>query len=424
MSKTHNRLTDREIRAFIKPGIYADGGNLYLSVGPTGAKSYTFRYQFNDRRREMGLGPTHAIGLADAREKARLYRMQIADGIDPITARTQRREASILSAAKVRTFKECASDYIQTHHVRWKDSGKTRQSWESSLRDHVFPDFGQTPVHTISAVMITDTLKKIWTTKTTTATRVRERIELILDAAKVAGFRSGENPAAWKGNLNSMLPNPADFQESVKHASLDFAKLPDFMSELRQQKGHGALLLEFLILTGARDYQARGAIWSEVDLDNKLWTIPAKRMKGKKNATGIVEVPLCDRAVDIIRSMSSQRRDSNEHVFPGGKSGKCLSNGAMDSCLMRMGYKEIENNITVHGFRATLATWAGEATSHDKETVKAALSHTLHTGEALGHYDRQTRLVKRVQLMNDWQRFIDGSQTSATVTSIRSAVSA
>jgi integrase len=379
----------------MKPGMHADGGGLYLQVTASGAKSWIFRFMLHGKAREMGLGPLHTISLAEARERAKECRKLRLDGIDPVEARKAKRAEERLAAATVMTFADCAERYIAAHRASWRNPKHAAQ-WPSTLQTYAYPVFGSLPVQAIDTALVTKTIEPIWHDKPETASRVRGRIEAVLDWAKVRGYRNGENPARWRGHLDKLLPARAKVRKVEHHAALPYGEMGDFVGALREQEGIGARALEFMILTAMRTGEVIGARWDEFDLADKVWTVPADRMKtGKEH-----RVPLSPAAVAIIDQMQAARVNDHQFVFPGGKLGKPLSNMAMLKLLKRMGHG---GQLTVHGFRSSLRDWAAERTSYPREVAEMALAHTI--GDKVeAAYRRGDLFTKRRRLMEEWAK--------------------
>ena len=334
--------------------MYADGGGLYLRVTHSGTKNWVFRFMLNGRPRWMGVGPLHTIGLAEARNRAAGFRLQRHDGVDPIERRRAERLEARLDAAKAMTFKECAAMYIASHRAGWRNPKHAAQ-WQATLATYAEPVIGGLSVQAVDTALVLKVLEPIWTTKPETAGRVRGRIESILDWAKVRGYRAGENPARWRGHLDKLLPARSKVRRVEHHAALPYAELPSFLVSLREQEGIAARALEFAILTAARTGEIIGAQWSEMDLLDKTWTLPAARMKAGREH----RVPLSARALAILQEMQPHRQAEDAFVFPGGKNGRPLSNMAFLMLLRRMG----RGDLTAHGFRSTFRDWAAERTN-------------------------------------------------------------
>jgi integrase len=385
MSRTTGRLSALKVtRAAKQPGMYCDGGGLYLQVTKGGA-SWIYRYMLNGRSREMGLGPLALYGLSEARALAQDARRLRHQGIDPIESRRATRVQAQLDAARAMTFQQCADRYIKDHRSGWRNA-KHAEQWESSLRRFTFPVIGALPVQAIDTALVRKVLDPIWTTKPETASRVRGRIEAVLDWAKASGYRTGENPARWKGHLDILLAERRKVRRVEHYEAMPYDQLPGFMAELRAQEGIVARALEFTILTSARVSEAIGARWSEIKGD--VWTVPAERMKGGKPH----RVPLSRRAMELLEALPR----NGELIFPGPKFGRALNINAPRKLLMGMGHR-----ITVHGFRSTFSDWAHERTGHDNIVIEQSLAHAV--GSAVEKAYRRTDLFeKRRRLMADW----------------------
>lgn len=408
MARRLQRLSAKAVQAEKRPGYHADGGGLYLQVSPAGTKSWVFRFKLSGRAREMGLGPLHAISLADARERAAHCRKLLVDRIDPIEAREQERMRSALKTAKTATFAECATAYIKGHRAGWKNS-KHGLQWGTTLETYAYPTIGNLNVADIDASLVLRVLEPIWTEKTETATRLRQRIEHVLDWAQVHGYRTGENPARWKGHLDKTLPKPSKVKRVTHHAALDYDRVGEFMQQLKEQEGIAARALEFAILTAARTGEVIGATWDEVDLQAREWRISAARMKAGKPH----RVALSEPAVAILKAMQAIR--IGEHVFPGQGEGRPLSNMAMLVLLRRMERQD----VTVHGFRASFKTWASETTAFPREVIEMALAHRLGD-KAEQAYARGDLLQKRMRLMEAWGQHCSVIKPAGTVLPFKS----
>lgn len=375
-------------------GLHADGGGLYLQVQGE-ARSWIFRYTFAGKRRYRGLGSATALGLADARDAAAACRKLLTQGVDPIELKREEKVKAAIEAAKAITFDEAAEQYITAHEPTWRNP-KHKAQWRNTLRDYVSPVFGKVPVQAVDTAMVLKVLQPIWLTKNETASRVRGRIEDILDWAKARTYRTGDNPARWRGHLQHTLPKRRKVRKVVHHPAMDHAEIPAFMAELRGREGEGTRALEFLILTAARTGEVTGATPAEIG--GAVWSIDGARMKGGRPH----RVPLCKRAVEIVAGREGA------YLFRGGKAGKPLSNAAMSAVLARLG----RSDVTVHGFRATFKTWAEERTNYPRTLIEAALAHSSgdRTEEA---YRRGDVLDKRRKLMDAWARHCASSAAMA-----------
>jgi len=370
-------------------------------------RSWLLRYELNGKERFYGLGPLHTVSLKDARERARKARLQLLDGIDPIAAKQQRKADAALAAAKAITFETAARQYFDQHAAKWRNR-KHRAQFLSTLQTYAYPTLGKLPVAAIDTGLVLKVIEPIWPTKTETASRVRSRVEAVLDWATVRGYRTGDNPARWKGHLAEVLPARGKIRRTIHHAALPFGEIGAFVAALRAREGVAARALEFGILTAARTGEVIGARWPEVDLKAKVWTVPAGRMKGSREH----RVPLSDGALEILRALP--REDNNPRVFIGPRKDG-LSNMAMASVLHRMG----RDDITVHGFRSTFRDWAAERTSYPNHVVEMALAHVI--GDKVeGAYRRGDLFEKRRRLMADWAKYCGTKPTQgAEVVSIR-----
>lgn len=406
MARTLNRLNDRQVKSkSLAPGLHADGGNLFLQVAPSGTRSWVFRFKRSGKARDMGLGSLASTSLAEARQKAQDARKLHQAGRDPIeekaavAAQEAREKAS--HVARAVTFRDCAEELIASHEAGWRNA-KHRQQWSNTLETYAYPILGGVPVASVDTALVLQVLQPLWSTKTETASRVRGRIERVLASAKARGLRTGENCATWRGHLDTILPPRTKVRKVKHHAALPWKQVPAFMARLRARDGTTSRALEFTILTAVRTNETIGATFDEFDLDGRLWTIPGARMKAGLEH----RIPLCDRAVAIVRDM--ERHRLNAFVFPGMKRDCGLSNMAM---LMLL--RDLHAGITVHGFRSAFRDWAGETTSHPHDVCEAALAHTRE-GKVHGAYQRGDLLTKRRRLMLDWAAFCEPSAPRAT----------
>jgi integrase len=410
MARRLNRLTAVQVRAIDEKGMYHDGGGLYLQVSAGGARSWIFRFTLDGRAREMGLGPVHAIPLAEARKRAAECRRMRVDGIDPIEARSEHRGWKKLEAANAMTFDACAAAYLAAHNASWRNV-KHRDQWRNTLTSYAGPVLGSLPVQSIDVGLVMKALEPIWQAKPETASRLRGRIEAVLDWATVRGHRKGENPARWRGHLDKLLPARSKVHKVKHHPALPYNEMAEFIAALRNQEGTAARSLEFLILTASRTGEVIGARWDEIDLKEKIWAVPATRMKAGREH----RVPLSAAAVAVLEEMMEVRE--SDFVFPGGKRGKPLSNMAMLAFLKRMD----RGDLTAHGFRSSFRDWAAERTSFPHEVAEMALAHTV--GDKVeAAYRRGDLLQKRRQIMEAWARFCATKAVPVRVVSIRSRV--
>lgn len=409
-----HKLTDLKIRAKLreikelsfspkpKNALLGDGQGLYLSVTKTGTASWLFRYMDFGKAKSVGLGAYPATSLQRAREKAQALRDARATNVDPQAAKQEQEREYKLQQAKAKTFRTCAEEFIELSRPSWRNV-KHVQQWQNTLSKYAHPVIGDLPIGAVQTEAVVRILDPIWTTKTETATRLRGRIEAILDWAAVHGLRQGDNPARLKGHLEHMLPKLRDARH-VHHPALPYEQLPAFIAELRHQEGIARYALEFLILCASRTGEVLLATWSEFDLNKGIWTIPKERMKA-----GIEHrVPLTKRATEILKLV--QPFSSKTHVFPGGKKEKPLSNMAMSMLLRRMGH----DSITVHGFRSSFRNWAGEQTNYPFEVCEQALAHRLPDAVAAA-YLRSDFFERRASLLADWSNYCQSKCPTSTV---------
>ncbi|HJN52965.1 MAG: integrase arm-type DNA-binding domain-containing protein [Pseudomonadales bacterium] len=389
MARKLERLSAVKVKRANEPSMVADGGGLYLRVGPTQAKSWIFRYMVDGKSTDMGLGALHTISLADARAAAAQCRLLKHKGIDPKTHRDESLRQAQLRDHQSITFETCAIEYIESHQAAWRNAKHANQ-WRSTISTYALPKFGNLPVQQVDTEEVLGCLQSIWQEKAETATRLRGRIEAILDWAKVKGYREGENPARWKGHLDNLLPSPAKIKNVKHHSALPYAEMPMFMQDLQQMEGMGARALEFTILTAVRTGETIGARWDEIKHD--LWTIPGERMKGGKEH----RVPLSD----AVRSLLDDLPKTDDFVFPGQRTNKGLSNMAMLTLLRRMNRKD----ITVHGFHSTFRDWAEDRTNTPREIKELSLAHQVGS-QVEAAYRRSDLLEKRRDLMDLWSQY-------------------
>ncbi|GAA0648354.1 site-specific integrase [Sphingomonas ursincola] len=389
--KLSNVLTPLAVKN-AKPGRHADGGGLHLLVKESGARSWVYRFMLNGKSRDIGLGAAgpDGISLSQARDARDALRLKVKAGIDPLEER-QRVAAEALSAAQAAqvagiTFKAVAETYIGANEGSWRND-KHRQQWKNTLATYVYPVIGELPVAEVGTAHVLQILEPIWKDKAETASRVRGRMETILDAAKARGYREGENPARWRGHIAQILPARSRLTRG-HHKAMHYEAIPAFIGDLHERKAVAALALEFAILTAARTGEVIGAKWDEVDLDKAIWTIPASRMKAGREH----RVPLSLRAVAILESAKALRK---EWLFPATSGGK-LSGMAMTMLLRRM-----KVDATVHGFRSGFRDWASECTGYAHEVAEMALAHTIGN-KVERAYRRGDLFEKRRRLMEDW----------------------
>ena len=413
-----DRLTDRMVKQVRKPGVLIDGAGLRLRVtanAKTGElrKSWVLRATVKGGPvREIGLGSAHDISLAQARNRATEARKLARDGVDPIAARDAEIARRALEATRAMTFRQCAEAFIASHETVWTNP-KHRHQWANTLKVYVYPVFGDLPVQVIDVSLVMKAIEPIWKTKTETASRVRQRIESVLDWAAVRGYRQGENPARWRGHLERALPARAKIQKVKHHAALPFADLPGFMSELRAMNGDSARALEFAILTATRTNETLKAHWSEIDLKAKVWSIPGQRMKAGREH----RVPLSAAAIAVLQTMRNSHPKS-EWVFPSAST-RADRDSTLSSMALLMTLRRMKRtDLTAHGFRSTFRDWAGEMTNFPREVAEQALAHTLKN-KAEAAYRRGDALEKRRRLMDAWGDTCAAPRASGKIVQIR-----
>jgi integrase len=397
MGRKAKELGPLAVKNLKEPGLHFVGGvdGLALQIAPGGSRSWVLRAMMGGKRRDMGLGGYPDVTLAGAQQAARDARLRLREGVDPIEHSKAQKSALAASRARDVTFKKCALDYIASHEATW--STKSHDQWLNSLESHVFPRIGHLFVRDVGVPQVLEVLRPIWQEITETASRVRGRIERILDWAKVAQLRSGENPARWKGHLEVMLGAPTKVQASEHFKALHYSHVPAFMARLREEKGQGAKALEFAILTASRSTQARGATWAEVDLESAVWVIPKERMKAKREH----RVPLSSSAVDLLKLQA--RFDKTDLVFPSSDD-RMISDATMNAVLKRMKVEAVP-----HGFRSSFKDWCTERTNYPREVSEMALAHAV--GDKVEQaYRRGDLFDKRKQAMQDWDDFLKGAK--------------
>jgi integrase len=407
-------LTSKKVERTKAAGRYRDGTvpGLLLQISKSGAKSFVLRYELRGREHMLGLGSAKVLSLKDARERARAARRLLLDGIDPVMQKHVAKAAAKAAEAKRINFRKAAEQYFELHQAEWKNA-EHRDQFLSSLEMYAFEVIGDLPIDAIDTPNVMAVVQPIWLTKTTTASRVRNRIEQIIDYSVVSGARpAGFNPARWKGHLDQLLPKPRKVAPIKHHAAMDYVELPAFMAALRERENSIAgRALEFLILTAARSNEVLGAKWDEIDFDTATWTVPAERMKARREH----RVPLSPQAIKLLRDLPVE--DGNPHIFVGPIAGGGLSYMAFYRVLDRL-----QQATTTHGFRATFRTWAAEQTNFAREIAEASLAHTI--GNAVERsYARTTLFDRRRKLMEAWSKFVTtppvANKAAATVTPIR-----
>jgi integrase len=394
------RILERALSpTFVKtapPGMHCDGRGLYLqvTVGKNGKlnRSWIFRYRVSGRSRDMGLGPLATIGLSEAREKAKTRRQERLDKIDPLEARKSARAAEEVDKAKAITFDEAARAYIKAHEAGWRNA-KHASQWRNTLSTYASPVLGALPVRAIDTGLVLKVIEPLWSTRPETASRLRGRIEAILDWARVRGYREGENPARWRGHLSEALPARAKVRKVVHLAAMPYIEVPSFVAALREQEGIAARALEFAVLTATRTGEVLGAQWTEIDFAARVWIVPGARTKREREH----RVPLSKSALAVLGRMAAVRE--SKYVFAGEREGKPLANRAMLLALRGMGIA-----VTVHGFRSSFRDWAAERTNFPREIAEASLAHIIGD-ETERSYQRGDLLEKRAKLMQAWAEF-------------------
>ncbi|HEY3912475.1 MAG TPA: integrase arm-type DNA-binding domain-containing protein [Stellaceae bacterium] len=386
------RLTVAKVKA-AGPGKHPDGANLWLQVGPNRSRSWYLRYTLRGHRHEMGLGPYPLVGLAEARDRATMQRRLLLDGTDPIETRKARQPTR-----DPVTFAVAAKQYIAGHEKAWKSADHARQ-WRNSLDRYVLPALGERPIGAVDTHDVLSIVEPLWQDKTETASRLLNRMGLILDWAAARKLRTGENPARWKGHLDAVLPRRSKVQREEHHSALPYARLPDFMDTLRKQTEIGARAAELMILTCTRTSEVRFAAWAEIDLEARLWTIPAERMKAERD----YRVPLSGPALAILEGLPKD----GEHVFP-----------SMGQHAILKAVKRADPTVTAHGFRSAFSDWCAEQTAFPAEVREMALAHAV--GSAVTQaYRRGDVLEKRRQLAEAWTGFCAGGPSAENVVPLR-----
>jgi len=407
----------------LKPGLHCDGGNLYLqvSLGAAGNRraSWIFRYMLKGQKaRDMGLGPVGDISLAEARDTARECRKLVRQGLDPIDRRNAEVAKNLAARVAVMTFDKAAESYIRQHQSAWKSTVHLAQ-WKATLRDHVSPKIGRMSVADIETAHVMKVLEPIWTTKPETASRVRGRIESVLGWATVSGYRKGDNPARWRDHLDNLLPAKGKVRAVTHHSALAYVDMPEFMAQLRQRQGMGALALEFVILTCVRTADVRNAKHVDIDRVAKVWTIPALSKTGVPHKVPLSTAAFAafDKARAVANGIGGKVRAS-EFAFPNDVSGARLSENAMLNLLERMGRK---GAMTAHGCRATFRTWAQEQTNFPWELAEMSLGHKVGT-KVERAYARGDSFKKRIAIMQAWSNFCERPADGGKVVSMQRGV--
>jgi integrase len=405
-----NKLTHLQATKLNQPGLRGDGAGLWLKVTENGSKSWIFRFTFDSRERWMGLGSFPDVSIAEARDTATDLRKMVRSGVDPLEAKQERVAANLAVKAKTVTFDWCAEQYINAHKSGWKNAKHVDQ-WVHTLDSYAKPVIGALAADKIDTAHVMKILEPIWSTKSETASRLRGRIESVLDWATTRKFRTGENPARWKGHLDNLLPARSKMARVKHHPALPWVDIPAFIASLKSQAGTAALALQFTILTAARSGEVRGMTWAEIDFQNRMWVVPAERMK----AGAEHRVPLSNNALQVLQSAKTATALLNTPlVFPGttytkptganSPTLKPLSDMSLTAVLRRM---EL-TNITVHGFRSSFRDWAAEATNYPRDMAEMALAHTV--GDKVeAAYRRGDMFEKRRSMMDDWAKLYSAS---------------
>jgi integrase len=395
---TINRLSDKALKAAKGEQTLHDGGGLYLKIGPTGGKSWVFRYYSQKKERRMGLGAYPELSLADAREVVARHRRIKSQGVDPQEERKSGIRDQAAAQDKDKTFTQCADLYIQAHEPEW-DGKDYAKRWHRSLEMYAYQVIGNLSLRDITTDHVVEILSPIWVNKNTTADRLRGRIEKIFDWGRVRGIVNGQNPALWRGHLQHLLPKKSRIAVKKHHPALPFTNINSFMLALREGRDMKSRMLEFLILTAARTAEVRGARWDEID--GNVWTIPASRMKAKR----IHRVPLSDRAMTIIEGQRSTRR--SDLIFPGRQLSKPVGRNALSDLTKGMGFTDSNKRLAVpHGFRSTFRDWASETKPDSHDLAEMALAHSI-TNQVEASYRHGDLLERRKPLMQDWADFCD-----------------
>ena len=394
-----NRISPARLRN-LKPGRYCDGAGLWLFIKPNHEAYWSLRYRFQGRNREMGLGPLHTVNAEKAREQAKRFRNMVRDGLDPLHERAKSLSKPVIS------FKEAAEKMLEAKRPEWKNA-KHAQQWENTLKTYAYPVIGDLAVSAIDTVHIRRILEPEWATKTETMTRVRQRIEAVLDWATACGYREGVNPARWKGHLNKIMSKPSKVKKVHHHAALPYQEIPSFWPKLKQQPGTAALALQFTILSAARTGEIIGARKSEIS--EGVWTIPGERMKAGK----VHRVPLSRQALAITEALPES---DSPFLFPGARHNQPLSNMSLAAVIKRME----RDDLTVHGFRSSFRDWCAEVSTFPREVAESALAHSLKD-KTEAAYQRGDLLQKRSLLMQAWADFVCTPRAKGDVVPIRKA---
>lgn len=393
MKRKQSQLSAKKIDNLKKPGMYPDGGGLNIRVTESGSKNWVFRYRLHGKEKRQGLGSHPTVSLAEARIAAMESKQLLHKREDPISTKKEAERQRRVEAIKGKTFSEWAEKYIATHQSAWSNEKHINQ-WRNTLATYAYPVIGNLAVQDLGIEDILQVLEPLWESKTETATRVRQRIEKILDWAQTMGFRGGENPARWQGCLIHVLPSPTKIKKVRHHPAMAYSDLPAFYAELRKMDTQVAKVLAFLILTAARSSEALGARWDEISLEESRWEIPAERMKARRPHA----VPLASKTVAILKEAALYSHNQ-PLVFPGLKGDKPLSDTALRKLLQAS-----HPGLTLHGFRSTFRQWCAEQTGYAREVAEMALAHTIGSATERA-YQRSDLYDKRHLLMTDWASF-------------------
>ena len=410
MAKLVKQLSDIKIKKLSKPGAYPDGDGLYLQIRSSGAKDWFYRYQLGDKGKKKGLGPYPTISLEKAREDAHECRILRKNGIDPIEHQKAKESQKALAESKSITFKDCALAYIEAHKRGWKNK-KHLSQWENTLSTYTYPVIGKIAVQDVDIDLIMKILEPIWFEKTETASRVRQRIENVLDWATVRKYRQGDNPALWRGRLDKLLPQRNKVQKPKHFAAMDYRELPLYFKSIRQKDTLTSKALAFTILTVTRTSEARGATRKEIDDKAKSWIIPENRMKTEREH----RIPLSVEALKILQEMEPFKRHTDDLIFPGLAQAKPIS----DASLLKL-VKQTHPTLTVHGFRSSFRDWCAEQTNYPREVAEAALAHVIKD-KTEAAYQRGDMFEKRRKLMDSWADYCLNDKNMADVVPINKA---
>ncbi|WP_404295637.1 tyrosine-type recombinase/integrase [Halomonas sp.] len=431
MPKQAKELTATEVRRMTEPGTYAVGGcaGLMLVVKPKGGRSWILRVRVGDNRRDFGLGGFPTVPLGEARAKARALRDKLAEGIDPVAERQAAKAAHVAAQAKRLTLREAAEQYHSAKEGEFSNA-KHRKDWLASLKRYAFIHIGDVAVADVELPHVLKALEPIWETRTETATRVRQRLESVLAWATVRGYRQGDNPARWRGNLDAVLAKPSKVGKGKRHfPALPWQRVPEFTADLRTREGMGARALEFAILTAARSGEIRGATWDEIDLAAKVWEVPGHRMKAGKPH----RVPLCPDAVALLESLP--RMEGQALVFPAMR-GEKISDVTILATVKRMNASKLKAGgeqytdpndgrpVVPHGFRSSFKDWARSRSTFPDEVSELALAH-VNSDATRAAYARDELIPQRAKLMKAWGAFCrEPAKAGASVTPIRQGAEA